>query len=50
MNLELEIQTDEERIRPKGSEVNRLFGDNTLLRELTNWTPKYGGVDGFRRG
>ena len=50
MNVELEICTDERRIRPEGSEVNRLFGDNTRLRGLTGWKPAYGGLDGFRRG
>ena len=32
------------------SEVNRLFGDNTKLHTLTDWTPQYSGIDGFRRG
>ena len=50
MNVELTIETDEQRLRPEGSEVNRLFGDNTLLKELTGWQPAYGGLDGFRRG
>jgi NAD dependent epimerase/dehydratase len=50
MNVELEIVTDEQRLRPEGSEVNRLFGDNSRLRELTGWQPAYGGLDGFRRG
>lgn len=50
MNVHLEIVTDEQRIRPEGSEVNRLFGDNTLLRQLTGWQPAYGGLEGFRRG
>jgi NAD dependent epimerase/dehydratase len=50
MNVELEIVTDEQRIRPEGSEVNRLFGDNTRLRQLTGWQPTYGGLEGFRRG
>ena len=50
MNSEVEITTDEQRLRPQGSEVNRLYGDNTLLRELTGWYPSYGGMDGFRRG
>ena len=50
MNVQLTIETDEQRLRPEGSEVNRLFGDNTLLRELTGWQPAYGGLDGFRRG
>ena len=50
MNVELTIRTDEKRLRPEGSEVNRLFGDNSRLRELTGWQPAYGGLDGFRRG
>ena len=50
MNVELEIVTDEQRIRPEGSEVNRLFGDNTRLRQLSGWQPAYGGLEGFRRG
>ena len=50
MNIELELVTDEQRIRPKGSEVNRLFGDNTRLCRLTGWKPAYGGLEGFRRG
>jgi NAD dependent epimerase/dehydratase len=50
MNVEVEIVTDEQRLRPDGSEVNRLFGDNTRLRQLTDWQPAYGGLDGFRRG
>lgn len=50
MQAEVELVTDEQRLRPEGSEVNRLFGDNTRLRELTGWSPAYGGLDGFRRG
>lgn len=50
MNVDLEISTDEKRLRPAGSEVNRLFGDNSLLRQLTDWQPLYGGIDGFKRG
>jgi NAD dependent epimerase/dehydratase len=50
MNVELEISTDEKRLRPEGSEVNRLYGDNRRLRELTGWQPAYGGIEGFRRG
>jgi nucleoside-diphosphate-sugar epimerase len=50
MHADVEIFTDEQRLRPDASEVNRLFGDNTRLRELTGWQPVYGGHDGFRRG
>jgi NAD dependent epimerase/dehydratase len=50
MNAEVEISTDEHRLRPEGSEVNRLYGDNSRLRKLTGWQPAYGALDGFRRG
>ena len=50
MVRDVEIKADNERIRPKGSEVERLFGDNTLIKNLTDWQPIYGGIDGFRRG
>jgi len=50
MNVDLTIRTDEQRLRPDGSEVNRLFGDNSRLRQLTGWRPVYGGLEGFRRG
>ena len=50
MNTEVEISTDEMRLRPESSEVNRLYGDNSRLRELTGWQPAYGGLEGFRRG
>ena len=50
MNVDLDIITDEERLRPEGSEVDRLFGDNSKLRQLTEWSPIYGGLNGFRKG
>ena len=50
MNTDVEITTDERRLRPDGSEVNRLYGSNTRLRELTGWEPAFGGLEGFRRG
>jgi len=50
MNIPVEFIGDDQRFRPEASEVNRLYGDNTLLRELTGWEPVYGGRDGFRQG
>ena len=50
MNADLDIVTDEQRLRPTASEVNRLYGDNTLLTQLTSWQPSYGGLEGFRTG
>ena len=50
MGVDILISTDESRMRPHNSEVNRLFGDNSMLRNLTNWKPAFGGIDGFRNG
>ncbi len=43
----IEIITDHQRVRPQESEVNRLYSDNTLAKQLLGWSPKYSGKDGF---
>jgi NAD dependent epimerase/dehydratase len=50
MNAEIEIVTDEARLRPQNSEVERLCADNTKARKLFGWQPRYGGRDGLKRG
>ncbi len=50
MDADVQFVSDEERHRPAGSEVERLWADNTLARTLTGWSPEYAGVDGLRRG
>jgi len=50
MNSEIEIITDESRIRPKDSEVERLLADNLKAKQLFDWQPNYAGRDGFKRG
>ena len=50
MGRDAEVVRDEARVRPPASEVERLWGANDRARELTGWTPSYGGLDGFRRG
>ncbi len=50
MGVEIEILTDEQRLRPVKSEVERLWASNSKARELLGWMPQYGGLDGFRRG
>ncbi len=44
---DVKILCDEERIRPEKSEVNRLWADNTKIKNLTNWTPKYSIDEGL---
>jgi NAD dependent epimerase/dehydratase len=41
MNSEVRFITEEQRIRPKKSEVFRLWGDNTLIKQLTAFEPDY---------
>jgi len=50
MHVDVDIQSDDERLRPDKSEVERLWADNRKALELTAWQPTYGGGEGFRRG
>lgn len=50
MGVEIEIETDEARLRPEKSEVDRLWADNAKAKILAGWEPQYGGREGFKRG
>lgn len=50
MGVEVEVETDDARVRPERSEVERLWASNGKARELLGWAPAYGGSNGFRRG
>jgi len=50
MNKEIEIITDEIRMRPENSEVQRLWADNSMAKKLFGWNPHYGSKEGLRRG
>ena len=50
MQRDIEIVTDDKRLRPEKSEVERLWADNKKAQELAEWTPLYGGKEGLRRG
>jgi dTDP-glucose 4,6-dehydratase len=41
MGSKIDINTDDQRVRPENSEVERLFCDNTKLIKNTNWQPDY---------
>jgi dTDP-glucose 4,6-dehydratase len=41
LNTPIEIETEEQRVRPENSEVERLLCDNTKLIANTNWNPDY---------
>ncbi|HNW99337.1 MAG TPA: NAD-dependent 4,6-dehydratase LegB [Bacteroidales bacterium] len=38
---EVKVKTDEQRIRPGKSEVERLWAENKKAKELINWQPQY---------
>jgi NAD dependent epimerase/dehydratase len=50
MGVDIEIDTDAERLRPKNSEVERLWADNSKAHRLAGWSPRYSGIEGFERG
>jgi len=50
MDTEIEIISDEIRMRPPNSEVERLWADNRKARQLFGWQPSYGGREGLKRG
>ncbi len=50
MGVEVEIQSDEERLRPELSEVERLWAGVEKAHRLTDWRPEHAGREGFARG
>ena len=50
MNTKIQINCDEVRLRPKNSEVERLWADNAKASQLFDWQPNYHGLEGFKRG
>lgn len=48
INPKANIVCDEQRLRPDKSEVNRLLGDNTKIKRLTDWKPKYSLEEGIQ--
>lgn len=47
INPNAKIISDEQRLRPEKSEVNRLLGSNEKIRRLTNWQPQYSFQNGL---
>jgi len=50
MNVDIEIETDDVRLRPDKSEVERLWADNHKALNIAGWKPDYAGKDGLKRG
>lgn len=50
MGVDPEIRQDEVRVRPDGSEIDRLLADNSKAQELMGWSPRIEGEEGLRQG
>jgi dTDP-glucose 4,6-dehydratase len=50
MQVKVDILTEQERLRPEKSEVERLWADNSKAEKMTGWVPDYSGHAGLRRG
>ena len=50
MNVEVEIISEEGRMRPANSEVERLWASNDKAASIFGWRPEYHGIQGLRRG
>jgi NAD dependent epimerase/dehydratase len=50
MGADIEILTEDARLRPVASEVERLWASNEKASRMLGWRPQYAGLDGFRRG
>jgi len=50
MNVEIIIESDDQRFRPADSEVERLFASYAKAEQTMHWRPEYGGIEGFQLG
>lgn len=47
LNPQAKIVEEAQRLRPEKSEVNRLLGDNSKIKSLTDWAPQYSLAQGL---
>jgi dTDP-glucose 4,6-dehydratase len=50
LGVEVNIVSDEARIRPENSEVERLLADTSKVQRVFDWKPDHGGLEGFKIG
>ncbi len=50
MGAKITIETDEQRIRPEKSEVERLWASTEKAEKLLGWAPRYRGAEGLKKG
>ena len=48
--VDANITTEDQRLRPKNSEVERLWASNSKALQLLNWAPEHAGLHGFEKG
>jgi len=49
MGADVDVATEERRVRPSASEVGRLLADNSLARDLLGWSPRVSLEEGLAR-
>ncbi len=49
LGVQLDIRTEQARLRPADSEVERLLSNNTLAKNVLNWEPQVSLDDGINR-
>ena len=50
MGKEVSITSDDIRVRPPLSEVERLWADNSKAKTILSWEPEFAGREGLKRG
>jgi dTDP-glucose 4,6-dehydratase len=50
MGRKIEVNIESDRVRPKNSEVERLWADNSKAKNLFGWVPEYAGITGLKSG
>jgi NAD dependent epimerase/dehydratase len=50
MNVAIEVEHDDVRVRPERSEVDRLWASNAKAKKMLGWSPRFSGVEGLRKG
>jgi NAD dependent epimerase/dehydratase len=50
MRADIEIEIEAQRLRPSTSEVERLWSCNEKAHRMLNWVPRYGQMEGLKRG
>jgi len=50
MHKKIKIISDQQRLRPENSEVERLYAANAKALNLLDWQPQFSGINGFEKG